>query len=103
MPTLAELRQAKKAKLIKNLSLQIDGYKSQGLVYRAWLFGSYAKDTWDGGSDVDILCVTDSEKHQIPLIFEAKEIDIIVINKDKLNAADKNPYLLDILSYGIEL
>ena len=85
--------------------------KNNHRVKKAFLFGSYAKNTDNPESDIDIAFVieklTDEEKFdfQVQLLLLASKYDTRiephVISTDDLNS--NNPFVVEILKTGIEI
>jgi len=75
----------------------------------AYLFGSYAKNTFGNDSDIDVAIIFD-ELHdrfttQVQLLMLTTQFDTRIephpIDKRDFNA--KNPFVFEILKHGVEL
>ena len=85
--------------------------KENGMILKAFLFGSYAKNTNRTDSDIDIAFVVedikDDEKFDLQvqlLLLSSKydsRIEPHIISKDDLNSND--PFVAEILNAGIEI
>ena len=59
--TVADIRRRKQAERLSALQQQANVALGEQPGGSLWLFGSWARDDWDGFSDVDVLALTEQE------------------------------------------
>lgn len=107
-------RSSKIAKTYRELLSQTSGVQEQlrkaikqiSGVQEAYIYGSYAKNTMDAGSDIDLLVVGDHSALALQKVLNqiqrmiGREINVVNISKAELDAKkkQKNPFVRNIFS-----
>ncbi|WP_297486794.1 nucleotidyltransferase domain-containing protein [Ferrovum sp.] len=86
MISISKIREQRRQFVIDTLSADVSRLKESGRLEFALLIGSYHTGTFDGMSDVDIVCVVRGRKESSLCsrdfsISEQKDIDIILIDQ----------------------
>lgn len=83
--------------------------KSKPNVRKIFLFGSYAKGTWNADSDIDLAIIFDNYEDEHDILVELMKLRRnfdLRIEPHPLNVSDFNsahPLSTEILRYGIEI
>lgn len=97
-----------RAEIVVSISGILEGLGAK----RAILFGSYARQTQDQKSDIDLLIVDDRgeayadriERYFRPLAMAlSRPVEILVYTADELRSAADRPFVRQVLAEGIDV
>ena len=98
------IRSEAKQAILASLRSDVARLRQNGKLSGARLIGSFATNSWDAFSDIDLICIsTHALSFRDFSRTEKRELDLIIIDQDTLSKRMEDPLFRDTYDKGIDL